>query len=284
MAALRITAPVALAAALLPLGCSLLLSTPGDQCTVDADCADLGSAFAGTVCIENTCQPKPPPPDPTWGCIGHVPVPEGGAMVEVTVQLLDLLTSMPVPGLTVQLCNKYDPPCASPLEIGLTPDAQGNVTVTVASDFEGYLLVEGAGYLNTLVFLDPLAQPKNEAVLIVSTSEEAGLASAAAVTLNPDGGLLIVRTANCEYDPSAGVSVTLAPSDMQTGFYVINNGLSTSATQTDTSGNAGFVNVTPGTPTITGTLGPGGEELGQITTLVRAGSLTFQILRPTPTP
>jgi hypothetical protein len=284
MTALRIAAPAALAAALVPLGCSLLLSTPGEQCTEDSDCASLGSAFAGTKCVKSTCQTPPAPPNPTWGCVGHVEPPDGGAMVEVTVQLLDLISMMPAPGLTADLCSKYDPPCANPLETNLAPDATGNVTVTVASDFEGYLLVQGSNYLTTLVFLDQVAMPKNPVVLLLTPGVEMGIAGQANVTLDPSAGLLLMRTTSCQYAPAAGVSLTISPSDMQTGFYVVNSVASPNATETDTSGNAGFANVEPGTPTITATLGPGGEAMGQITTLVRPGAVTYQILRPSPNP
>jgi hypothetical protein len=283
MLAFRIAAPAALAASLALLGCSLLLTTQEDQCTRDADCQALGSAFAGTVCVDKTCQKPAPPPDPTWGCIGHVAAPEGGAMVSLTVVLDDLITMNPAQGVTASLCSKYDPPCNMPLEKGLAPDAMGRITVTIASDFEGYLQVEGGMYRPTLVFLDQVATPKNEQVLLVSPGAESVLAAQAQVPIDMDAGLVLVRTANCQSEPQAGVSVTISPSDAETRFYVIDNGLSPSATQTDTSGNCGFVNVDPGTPTLTATLGPSGKEMGKLTTLIRGGAVTFQILRPTPT-
>lgn len=46
---------VALGAAALA-GCSLLLDQNADQCKTDADCAALGAAFAGRVCLSGVCQ------------------------------------------------------------------------------------------------------------------------------------------------------------------------------------------------------------------------------------
>jgi hypothetical protein len=58
----------------------------------------------------------------------------------------------------------------------------------------------------------------------------------------------------------------------------------TSATQTDAAGNAGFANVPVGTVTLTGTVAMTGKELGKVTTLSRAGAMTYQLVRPTTVP
>ncbi len=288
MALSRLVAPAAFATWLLAGGaggCSLVLSTDGEQCNVTADCTARGASFAGTVCTENVCV-KTQPPDPKWSCIGHVPAPASTGMVAYKAQLLDLITVDPVTkGLTVELCNKLDPTCASALKT-TSPDAMGWIYATVAPDFEGYFdITDTTGtYIPTLLFMDLVADPENTDVLLISKGVESGLSTSAGVPVDPTDGLVLVRTADCTRARTAGVSVSLSPKGKQTGFYLINSSPVLSATSTDASGNAGFVNVAPGTVVLTATVAAGHEELGQVTTLVRAGTMSYQTLRPTPTP
>jgi hypothetical protein len=262
--------------------CSLALKTDGEQCSVDADCAARGDAFAGMVCTENVCVA---PPDPKWSCIGSVMAPVAGSKVTYKAQLLDLITGNPVTdGVTAKLCNKLDPPCATPLGT-VMPDSMGWISASVAPTFEGYFEVSDASmtYLPTLLFMDLVAGAHNTDILLIPVSAEMGLSTNAGVPLDPTAGLVLVRTADCTGLRSAGVSVSLSPPATETRFYLINNTPLTSATETDGSGNAGFVNVAAGSVALTGAVAASGEELGKVTTLVRAGTMSYQILRPTPT-
>jgi hypothetical protein len=263
-------------------GCSLALKTDAEQCTADADCTSRGPTFADTVCIDDVCHSK-------WGCIGNVPPLPHGSMTTVDVQILDLLSMAPVTSdstvmLSLKLCAKLDPPCTSPLS-SPTLDSMANVSVTLASDFDGYLDISDASgkYLPALIFLDLVAVAKNAQILLVSKSEETGLLAAAGITPVMGTGLLLVPTVDCTSARTAGVSVTMSPSGGETRFYAINNVPMTSAMQTDSAGNAGFVNVAAGDVSVTGTLGQNGKEMGKVGTLVRAGSMTYQLLRPTST-
>jgi hypothetical protein len=279
----RFLARASLAASLLAApGCSLALQTDAEQCTVDTDCTKRGGMFAGTICAANVCVDKPAPVDPKWGCIGKVPAPVAGKMDTLEVQLEDLITEMPPKGVTVTLCNKYDTSCATPLGTPV-PDAMGFVTATLQSDQEAYLLVSGGDYEPSIVFLDHLYTATNMVVSLVPTGAAMGFATTAGVTLDPTKAILLVATVDCTGARSAGVSVSLSPKGMETGFYVINQAVTTNATSTDSAGNSGFVNVDPGPPTVTSTIAQSGEEIGKLATLVRAGYLTFQILGPTPT-
>jgi hypothetical protein len=279
----RLAAPATLAAAIASTGCSVLLKTDAEQCTVDKDCTARGAEFAGTVCKEKVCVTPAAPPDPKWSCIGKVEPLMSGGMVTLKVQLVDLVTENPANGLTVKLCKTFDPDCMSPISTP-TPDAMGFVSVTVASDFQGFLEVTDASmyYYNALVFLDPVATPENEVFLVVPTSQGMTFAKGANVSLDTTAGIVTVRTADCQSKPSAGVSVTLAPHGGETPFFVFGSVVTTDGTETDLAGNAGFVNVTPGAVNLVATLGPGGKEIGKVSTLARANTLTFQILGPTP--
>jgi hypothetical protein len=282
MAAFRSSlAPAALAAVFLAsTGCSVVLKTDAEQCEVDADCAARGAEFADTVCLERVCQAKV---DPKWGCLGHVEPPKSGSMVTVKIRLIDLVSSNPAKDVTIKLCSKYDPSCNSPLGAPEV-DADGFVSATVASDFQGYFDVQSADYLPALAFLDTTVTASNPEVQLVPPGAAGGLAAGAGVTLDSMAGLVLSRTVDCQAKATSGVSVSIFPSEKETGFYVIASGISPGATVTDSSGNAGFVNVAPGTPTLTATRGQGGAEIGKVTTLVRAGAVTYQIVPPTPTP
>jgi hypothetical protein len=267
------------AVVLVSTGCSVIVKTDAEQCDADADCTARGADFTDTVCVEHVCQAKV---DPKWGCLGHVEPRMGGSMVTVKLQLLDIVSGAPPKNLAVKLCSKFDPPCNGALSPE-TVAADGTVTVSVASDFQGYLDIQGAEYLPTLVFIDPLFDALNGDISMITKGSVNGLAMQAMVPLDPAAGLIAARTVDCESKRSAGVSVTIFPSGDQTGYYLIGSGISPSATATDSSGNSGFVNVAPGTPTLTATRGPNGQEIGKVTTLVRAGAITYQIVGPTST-
>lgn len=264
--------------------CSLALKTDAEQCTVDADCAARGPTFADTVCSDNVCVAKTAP-DPKWSCIGSVPPLTSGGMTTVKVQMLDLVTGSPVTSnLDIKLCAKLDPSCATVLGTPST-DSMGWVSVTVKSDFDGFLDVTDTSntYVPSLVFLDLVAVAKNTDILLVPKSAEAGLATSAMVTIDPTAALLLVPMVDCTGARTAGASVSLSPKAKETGFYVISNAPVATATETDSAGNAGFINVTaPSTPVLTGTVAATGQEFGKVTTLVRAGTMTYQLVRPTP--
>jgi len=263
-------------------GCTLALGDDEVQCKTDADCEARGGDFAGSICVDELCTEKPVVEDPKWGCIGKVEAPPTGQMDTLTARFLDLLSNQPAQGITVKLCNKFDTPCSAPLATP-TPAPNGDVTVTLPSDVEAYLEVTGADYFQTLAFLDHVAQDGNPVVLLVPKSAANFIAKDAGVTIDPTKGIILARTVDCTNAPTAGASVSIFPSDMETRFYTINNSVTPNATQTDVAGNAGFVNVTPGSVTLTGTVGPSGKEYGKVQTLVRANAITAQVLRPTPT-
>jgi hypothetical protein len=261
-------------------GCSVALGGLDEaQCKTDADCEARGGEFAGSVCLDGVCAAKEV--DPKWGCIGHVEPLQSGKMDTLKTIFLDLLTNEPAKGITVKLCNKYDTPCNAPLGMP-TPAADGSVTVTIPSDVEAYLDVTGPDYIPSLAFLDHTVETENPIVYLIPSGVAGALAQNAGVVLDDTKAILLLRTADCTGKATAGASVAIFPTDKETRFYTIQNAVTADATKTDTAGNAGFVNVSPGTVTVTGTIGPGGPVYGSVQTLARAGTVTDQILRPTP--
>ncbi len=270
-----------LGSSLAACGCSVAVGGLDEvQCKTDADCEARGGEFAGSVCLDDVCTAKEI--DPKWGCIGNVEPLQSGGMDTLKSIFLDLITNEAAQGISVKLCNKYDTPCSAPLATP-TPEADGSVTVTIPSDVEAYLEVTGPDYYPLIAFLDHDVQAENPVVFVIPSGVAAALADNAGVTIDDTKGILLLRTADCTGSATAGASVSIFPSDKETRFYTIQNSVTPDATKTDSAGNAGFVNVTPGTVTAHGTIGPGGQEYGAVQTLIRAGTVTAQILRPTPT-
>lgn len=275
---------LSLGACLALCGCSLALKTDAEQCVTDADCTTRGSDFANTICQASVCVEKPeagPPPDPKWGCIGTVEPLQAGKMDTLTSQIVDLISGKPPQGVSLKLCNKYDPTCAAPLGTPML-DMDGKVSVTVPSDTEVYLEITGGDYIPTLLFLDHRAEAQNPQDLLVPMSIVQSTAMQVSVPYDNTKGIVLIRTTDCTLKPSAGVAVTVFPAGGSTRFYTVGNLPTPNASQTDNAGNAGFINVDPGTPTITGTVGPEGKTYGVVPTLVRAGYMSAVIVRPTP--
>ncbi len=103
---------------------------------------------------------------------------------------------------------------------------------------------------------------------------------------DPTRGHIAVNAADCAFTPAAGVSFTVNPSDMATVRYYLVGGVpATTATATDSSGIAAFVNL-PTTPpaelvVASATSGQaGGKSMGSLTFIVRPGTLTTSGLFP----
>src|SRR5262249_51541292 len=139
--------------------------------------------------------------------------------------------------------------------------------------------VPSLGFIDTAIDAEPVVQPIN----LVSPTAEQGLGSLAMVAINPDDGIILTQSNDCTLKQTEGVSLSIEPHGDEVTFYVIDNALSRTATKTDKSGNWGAANVTPGTPTLIGTIGPGGREFGKATTLVKKGWISYQLLRPSTT-
>ena len=82
--------------------------------------------------------------------------------------------------------------------------------------------------------------------------------------------------------PAEGVHIWSADSDANTrAFYVIQKIPTATATVTDASGQGGFINLRAGSASISGTLSDG-TKIGTVTILVRAGTITYTNMLPSP--
>ncbi|APR86588.1 Hypothetical protein A7982_11937 [Minicystis rosea] len=212
-----------------------------------------------------------------------MPNPSADKTFTAQYRLIDVVSQKPVTDATVKLCNKLDPPCSAPLQT-IPVSGAGTVSVTVAENFSGYLDITTASYLPTLYFIDTAVTDEVTTVTLLSPAVQASLNSSIGVEADPAAGGVNISMHDCTGARAAGVHFDIAPKNEEVGYYAIASAVSRTATKTDNSGNGGYINVTAGSATLTATLAKDGTRLAELTTLSRAGAITFQSLRPNPLP
>ena len=91
-------------------------------------------------------------------------------------------------------------------------------------------------------------------VSMLSPGVQSALNSTLGVTADPTRGSLNLSMEDCNQMSALGVHFTAAPADGATAYYSIASAVSGTADATDTSGNGGFINLSPGTLTLTASL------------------------------
>ena len=156
---------LAVLAALVSGGCSLLLDTSAQQCSTDSDCRARGGQFASATCSsQHVCVTRSTTStttggsgsgggggnvdsgdpdassDPTWGCLGRVVMETPQApMANVSLPFFDLIRMVPVTGVGVLVCPKLDVTCSRPIDSRIIPaDSQGIARFKVPPFFNGY--------------------------------------------------------------------------------------------------------------------------------------------------
>jgi hypothetical protein len=276
-------------------GCTRLVDSDAVQCSVTADCTQRG--FTNSICVDHFCKDSDPKtctgPDcqdsgtdsGAWSCLGKVVWPSASSgSVTAVVNFADIITSKPVSGLTAQLCRKLDTTCSSPLLTNLVTDSSGKMTFSIESGFDGYLASTSGGIMPFLYYFYPPLTSNREVpnVPILQESALAMFATLAGGNINPDRGHVMARAYNCVPQTAEGVHFSSAESDSATSaFYMIKGYPTTKASETDSSGNGGLINLPPGTATLTGKL-DNGETMGTIGVMTVAGRMTFTSLVPAP--
>jgi hypothetical protein len=291
---------IALAA---PSGCSWLVNTSAQQCTVDDDCIARGSPFAGSTCVDNLCVLPPPLdaateiPVPTgWECVGN-PRPQGAVkpQVQLTVRVGDLIhPEVSVSDAVVlRACHKLDVTCAMPIGDAIHPDASGHASFTITTGgtgFDGYIEVNPAVsppvYVPTLIFISPpiVDDYVYQLTALLSISDLPALVQqTGSAAMNPALGALIYRAADCNRVPAAGIAGMLDLPDPTTKAFFVINGLPTTIINgTDASGLGGFINVPKGVRSVIGTRVMDNLYIGTVSALVRPSSFSYMTLAPDP--
>ena len=252
-----------------------------EQCSFDSDCTKRGAAYAKSQCIDAVCVD-----DPAWSCLGSVawPEPTESRQVTVTVRFRDVVTGEPLTTVRLNICRKQDFACVDPLMRGIGPLENGDLSFKVDAGFDGYLEMSAPGRVPALFFFYPPVTEDREVAglpllppaLLDQVSQLAGK------PMIPERGVALLGASDCRSVPAEGVHIWSSDADVSTSaFYVIKKIPSATATFTDASGEGGFLNLRAGSAAIIGTLADG-RRIGTVTVLVRAGTITYTTMIPTP--
>jgi hypothetical protein len=262
-------------------GCSFVVDADRIQCSKDSDCEGRGEEFSGSVCSleEKVCVGEP-----RWSCLDETPEPppESGKF-EAPFLVRHLVTQAPLPGIHARLCRRIDVACSDPLGEDLVTDAQGKITFEVDAGFEGYALFEAPEIAHGLYFFNPAVQRDLPvATLSIGNSDVIGLlARQAGATQGRDRAVVLLSTQDCSGTPAEGITLSAVGADPDAVPFYSEQGLpSGSASQTDSAGYGGLLNVEAGSVTFTATIAKTQRRLGQITVLAREGAITYGNIVP----
>ena len=197
--------------------------------------------------------------------------------------IFNLATSTGVASVIVKVCDRADVDCATPLD-EQTTDAGGNVTVTLPSAPKGttaYLEITGAGITPQLTFLGN-REPETSlsaGLLVLDAATSAAYLQLSGGTLPPDGGTyalgsLGIQGYSCGGSSLAGVTFESSNAGPNASTAYMSGGVpSTTATETNGSGQGAIVDHAPG-PTTVSMIGSSGTTLGSMEVLVREGFFT----------
>jgi hypothetical protein len=204
---------------------------------------------------------------------------------------LDTISGVGLPGVAVRTCAVRDPDCINGSAAEITDDG-GRVDFVMSGDFEGFLdfrrpdLVPSTLYPGNLLSGQTTA---NFPAFLIDTQTFVALAESASSTppcVDEDGGLghVIVTIYDCHDHQAPGVSVTYdnhASSILP--FYFKGGFPSTTASQTDSFGLAGAINIPQGSLDVSASFHPPGDAaaipVGNVNIVVRPGGITFAWIR-----
>jgi hypothetical protein len=269
-------ASLLLSLVLLGLGCSAVVDAERVQCSTDSDCTKRGTKFKNTRCVENLCEAID-----VWSCAKHsTQVAKSAKPVSIDFTLFDAVSQAAVAGADAALCGRLDLECSSPMST-IQTDAEGTVHFDVAPLFDGYVQLTGDGYDPTMLFVPPtlesLSLGQFPLTTMVATSV---LGNQLGMPLMPGTGRVLTTITGCDKKPSAGVTLSGENmGDEAKGFYAIGGFPTFSATATDSSGFAGYVNVAPGSITLNAEL-EDGRRVGRVAIFVRADYVSVRRIQP----
>jgi hypothetical protein len=260
----------------LGVGCSAVVDSGRVQCSSDSDCTQRGAAFENTMCVENICEAVD-----AWSCAKHSTlVAKSTKPVSIDFTLFDAVSQKPAAGLDAALCGKLDLECSAPMSTTKTDD-MGMVKVDVPPLFDGYVQISADGYDSTMIFLPPATESISLGQFPLTTMVATTvLGSQLGKPLLPGTGRVLTTITGCDMQTAGGVALSGENmGDDAAGFYSISGFPSFSATTTDSSGFAGFVNVAPGSITLNAQL-EDGQRVGKVAIFVRSGYVSVRRIQP----
>jgi hypothetical protein len=276
---LALPARVVLGLAPFAAGCSMWVDSDRDQCLSNADCSTTSHGLVAGMCVQGLCETRP-----EWSCANQPAYASAATTgsVDVAVPLRDLLGEPSDRLLQAKLCHKLDIDCEVP-EQTPTWNGTGDLELTLAADFEGYLSISGEAVIPTLYFLSPplLSGEQLPALTLMSPALMESLALEMDVALMGERGHAQFSIEDCNGVLSEGVSLEAREADTETTrFYGVDGLPDTQATSTSRDGVAGFLNAPAGALTVNARWGEGGAPLGSASILIRPGFVSYGRLSP----
>lgn len=248
-----------------------------------------------------------PPVDPRYLCLGKHPAPTPTkATAAYMLTLTDLITQKALPGLRVKLCtNLTDPSCAVPAATTQTDDAGvARLTIDLSKGaFDGYVdvdpetadggsaVVDGgdtAVYMPSRIYYTsiPIAADRTDDYQLLQFGTLNLFGSLFSAKADFTKGAAFIIAEDCSFTDSASISLTVDQADDggTHAFYIKNDQPSTTATETDVSGIAGFVNLPTGNRSFTTELSTTKQKVGSVNGYVRPGTIMFAKIGPAFTP
>jgi hypothetical protein len=265
-------------------------------------------------------------PNPKWDCLSKPPptLPKLMSTPQVVVYNVPIFDfanpPSTIPNLSIAACSISDVNCPTTSEVELAPVSGpmpfqttfGGLPVTVPVytllmpyGIDAYLRLRAPGYLQfeyplggalisqdgvltnvpgvgmAAVVVAPILTP-------VKQTDADRFANQIGITRDPGAALIAVRAVDCQGQPAAGVTLTLAQAGGLAFSYLSNQPLSTNPpSPTDQNGIAGFANIKLGdglqnfNVTVEAT-DPNGTKYGKMVLDVRPNQLTSGEIRPFP--
>ena len=265
-------------------GAGLALAGAAAGCTALASGADTLDATPNQ--LESTAAAAPPPEraDPKWGCLDQMETPRAVALrptVSFSLHLYDPTTRATPPQSSVRACNRFDLDCAAPVDGPAEPAQDGLIHLSLPQGFAGFLEVTSPAIIPALYFFNPaLESDRQDEFIVVGLDTARALASSGNVALDPELGMIAVRTMDCTGELSGGVQFSNDKGGVPFAFvdglpvvgYVVSNG----------DGIGGFVNVPPGLVVLQGQEAGSSRLSGKASVLVRKGWFAYGDLNPAP--
>jgi hypothetical protein len=239
-----------------------------------------------------------------WACLDAPPQVTDTSPVAITFKTYDVinpittagsmggsdftvLSFVPLPGIAIEGCALLDPTCSTPATPPETSDDAGEATLTVPDNFPGYFKLTAAGYLPFELFPGPLlagastfAPPVSMITPVAASSLADAIGAAPDLDAGAGVGAVFVAIYDCSDRYAAGVTFSTSATTAGTVPFYITSGLpSTKATETDSSGTWGAVDVPVGALTVTATLAATSRALGSINVMIRAGGAATAWIR-----
>jgi hypothetical protein len=230
-----------------------------------------------------------------WSCIGHVAprlISSNGSTFVVIA--LDPNSYSPVAGIDVRACYPGDTSCIAYSGTGLTDPTTGSATLQIAPALSGHGLEADAYLQLTSGGTAPVFYYWGFDVSAPRETFDVGVASLAfwqgafGTWDYNSRGIVFFYVSDCTpfTNQSLGVEVALSPTDsLVSEYYAQGSTGNFDAMATDVVTQiglpaGGFVNVRPGTVTLTATARAIGKAYSTATVLVSAGTITYAYLRP----